>query len=314
MCIFSGPVERVENTSIFARMIRDGDQAKQYIAYQMKLTAHQPVAMILPIPVKSGGTLEFIDLSGYPRFFDDLYELSGPRSRGVSKGALSFGDALEVKKVGGFDASFVPSVEDFSRLDPLFRLPTAALGAHPEYRDFGFAVFQFNTARGLEPHPMAFLFDLKDGSDGSLFFPTAHVHDGSSSPHEADFDHSLYFQAGEEVARLNRRFQLHPSRNAGTVLDLGKAKGIVKDAPCYRISIRGFHHNGDTLVAVPASDDPAPPKPVPSKWLAFRGDLEQLVKKHKIGAETGMLDDAIARNLVSYLKNLARDIQKGTED
>src|SRR5262249_2584466 len=116
---------------------------------------------------------------------------------------------LVVHDVGDFEASFVPRVDDFDRLDPRFRLPRAALDAMAPYADWGFAVFKlrdvapapgffgrlFGGAARATPktiHPMAFDFPRRDPS--SLFFPTLHIHDGHVHP-TASFDHSLYAQA-----------------------------------------------------------------------------------------------------------------------
>ena len=72
MCCFSGPVSHVGNTKIFARA---GDDGRQLLAYQMRFSTAADVAMILPLPVPKGvpdRALRFIDLQGYPGFFDDL--------------------------------------------------------------------------------------------------------------------------------------------------------------------------------------------------------------------------------------------------
>jgi hypothetical protein len=49
-------------------------------------------------------------------------------------------------------------------------------------------------------HPMALSFRTRNST--ALFFPTAHVHDGSVHP-VAQFDHSLYAQAGASQWRRN---------------------------------------------------------------------------------------------------------------
>ena len=49
---------------------------------------------------------------------------------------------LEVVRVGNFEASFVPTQKDFSRLDERFRLPKAAWKLLPAYESYGFAVFK----------------------------------------------------------------------------------------------------------------------------------------------------------------------------
>ncbi len=88
--------------------------------------------MVLPIPVTPGSgeqAVRFINFEDYPDFFGDLDALF-PRDHARPAAALSLGDALcepeqvlEVHEVGAFEASFVPTVADFVRLDPRFRLP-----------------------------------------------------------------------------------------------------------------------------------------------------------------------------------------------
>ncbi len=72
MCCFSQPVISVSATNIFARGGKDG---RQFLAYSMTVNAEKELAMVLPLPVKVGvdeEAVSFIDLSGYPDFFDDL--------------------------------------------------------------------------------------------------------------------------------------------------------------------------------------------------------------------------------------------------
>ncbi len=66
MCCFSGKVQSVSDTSIFARV---GAQGNQVIIYSMKLKTAQEVAMVLPVPVKPGSgenAMRFFDFSAYP--------------------------------------------------------------------------------------------------------------------------------------------------------------------------------------------------------------------------------------------------------
>jgi hypothetical protein len=196
MCCFSGRVEKVDATRIFARM---SSPARQRLAYQMKVKADAAVAMILPLPVPAGtgeAAVRFISLEDYPTFFNDVervFPVPGfvrggpqPASGGVPK-------PLEVVKVGNFVASFVPSLADFDRLDPQFRVPPGTLDKIREYQTYGFAVFQLDLERAAltELHPMAFEFPTREAT--RLFFPTVHVHDGKL-PKQAAFAHTLYAQ------------------------------------------------------------------------------------------------------------------------
>ena len=68
MCVFSGSVERVADTRIFARH-RAG---RQVLVYEMTYAASSDLAMVLPLPVPqpaADDAVRFIALDGYPRFF-----------------------------------------------------------------------------------------------------------------------------------------------------------------------------------------------------------------------------------------------------
>src|SRR5581483_11470974 len=97
---------------------------------------------------------------------------------------------LEVHDVGDYIASFVPTVDDFERLDPRFSISKQVWSAIPAYADYGFAVFQLRELSG-STHPIAFEFQTR--LSDALYFPTVHIHDGTV--HEKDnFDHVLYLQ------------------------------------------------------------------------------------------------------------------------
>ncbi len=58
--------------------------------------------------------------------------------------------------MGSFEASFVPTRRDFSRLDQRFRLPDDVWQALLGYDDWGFAVFKLGPMSRLTGvHPMA---------------------------------------------------------------------------------------------------------------------------------------------------------------
>jgi hypothetical protein len=235
MCCFSSAVRHVSETQIFARPSGNS----QILVYSMRIQAEQEVAMILPLPVppnSAESAVRFINLEAYPQFFTDLGALfpamvalgRGPVDGGISRAPLA------VQDVGLFEASFVPTIADFARLDPRFRLPETAWHALPQYADWGFAVFKLKqpgsapasagVARRFlqklfpsqtesevpagadafhEPHrihPMAFEFPRRNPTE--LFFPTVHIHDGQV--HEtAEFDHELYFQSERKPAAMN---------------------------------------------------------------------------------------------------------------
>src|SRR5207302_5703077 len=137
--------------------------------------------MILPLPVKTPAAendVEFIDLQGYPNFFTDL-EQGFPKQRNhnaIDESAPPASAAtLRVLQVGSFEASFVPTITDFSRLDERFRLPHDVWDKLPGYKTYGFAVFKLKPG-AMTVHPMAFSFPRQNIN--SLFFPTVHIHDG----------------------------------------------------------------------------------------------------------------------------------------
>lgn len=245
MCCFSGTVEDVAATRIFARM---SDSQRQLIAYEMEIRAAEPVAMILalPTPPASEDSVRFIALDGYPRLFEDLY-------RATRFGMLGRGPEapLSVQIVGDYVASFVPTLADFARLDPRFRIPPNTVELVPGYHDFGFVVFQLRATRDRSRvHPMAFEFRTRDPE--RLFFPLLHVHDGALHA-EARFDHILFAQ-GVGRARLDDSRQLFHHSNfalrnsirhgqAGLVVDL--------EAGLSHTELRGTWPNRDLWVSLP---------------------------------------------------------------
>jgi hypothetical protein len=252
MCCFSRPVISVSATNIFARAAEDG---QQFLVYSMSMEAENDLAMILPLPVKTPAgekDVRFIDLKGYPDFFGDL-EKGFPRPPSDSAPFFSRGLAsaraakLEVVQVGDFEASFVPTVKDFGRLDERFRLPPDTWSQLPLYKDFGFAVFKLKPG-AQRIHPMAFSFPRRD--EKTVFFPTVHIHDGKVHSH-AHFDHALFCQPfGEQHLALGAKWA-ESNRHAGGFMDMSKAQGIIEaNQHCYKRELRGNLANRDTVEKV----------------------------------------------------------------
>ncbi len=245
MCCFSGPVVEVKRTNIFARI----EGKEQFVVYRMEFSTDNELAMILPIPIVAGSphdAVRFIDLEHYGRFFADVGALFPPEPVAAS---LALDDVFEdapppliVHEVGAYDASFVPTVSDFGRLDERFRMPERLWTLLPDYQDFGFAVFKLASGRSQRAHPMAFTFPTRDPE--SLFFPTLHVHDGDV--HElARFDHYLYAQAPN---RPNEDGWEPSDCKAGEHVDVDQTRGIVRsDQLCYRRSLFGKQKNRDVI-------------------------------------------------------------------
>jgi hypothetical protein len=253
MCCFSQPVISVSGTNIFARPDVEG---RQFLVYSMTINAKKDLAMILPLPVKTPAgekDVKFIDLKGYPEFFADM-ESGFPKP--PTQGLFTKGEAvmtnssatLEVVKVGNFEASFVPTQKDFSRLDERFRLPRDAWKQLPAYESYGFAVFKLKPG-ALKIHPMAFSFPRRLSK--TLFFPTVHIHDGKV--HEkAHFDHSLFCQPTHDARPRTQGWEESYS-HPGNFMQMTKVKDVVlADQHCYKKDMRGMLANKDTFLTVEA--------------------------------------------------------------
>lgn len=247
MCIFTGDVRQVSSTRIFAREAGGG---RQFLVYGMRYEAASDLAMVLPLPVARGSgedAVQFIDLSGYPSFFEDL-EAGFFRDtrgwRGGTRSAEPTKGILPVVRVGSFDASFVPTLADFSRLDPRFRLPEQVWDYLPQYQSWGFAVFKLRRG-AVQVHPMAFSFPKMPGA--WLFFPTVHVHDGQVH-RMAVFDHSLYCQLPAGSSSLDTAGWHESDVPAAEFMQVSKARGLVDGAQaCYRKVMQGTLPNTDVV-------------------------------------------------------------------
>lgn len=267
MCIFSQPVVSVNDTRIFARLTGQGSQL---LAYQMHYESRDSNAMILPIPVQqpaNAESLRFIALDDYDDFFEDLdlgFPLHQQMSIGCSSNDLELSDNhLEVFEVGSYIASFVPTLAEFSRLDPQFRLPEETWASIPKYEGYGFAVFQL-VSGAKKPHPMAFEYKT---TWTDLYFPTMHIHDGEVKATE-QFDHVLYLQhAGFDSSVYGYRncnledsvtHWVRSQRPASKVCDMNRAAGLLAgDLLLHRKLLRGERANDD--IVVKAWGDPLNP-------------------------------------------------------
>ncbi len=242
MCCFSAEIRSVTNTQIFARF---GPGQTQHVVYAMSLDTSRSVAMILPLPVQDAqqpDALKFHNLEAHPNFFSDLeraFYVPPPPGAKASTAA----PMLPVEVVGAYEASFVPSVADFARLDRRFRLPEKTWSSLPQYRDFAFAVFKLRRGRH-DVHPMAFTFRAQD--EGRLFFPTMHIHDGEVHE-EAEFHHTLYCQG----LRMGGKAWTESPKIASQVMSRELPGGLVSpDHHFHKLSLYGMLPNHD--IAVPA--------------------------------------------------------------
>jgi hypothetical protein len=246
MCCFTGVVVNVAATKIFAR---PADQGRQYLVYSMRYEAKDELAMVLPLPTPKNSAedaVKFINLEKYDDFFTNMEkgfpvpEAAKTRAKGDVPPPKS---ALAVVDVGSFEASFVPRVADFARLDKRFRLPEGTWEKVPGYKEYGFAVFKLKADK-TTVHPMA--FDFPRARPREIFFPTVHIHDGEVHD-TAGFDHVLYLQmsAGNRPPRGWRESTVP----AGMYMDLKRAQGLLDaESHIHRQGLRGKLKNADTLV------------------------------------------------------------------
>jgi hypothetical protein len=228
------------------------ESGRQFVIYSMTLNMAKPLAMVLSVPVKKGSdekAVRFINLETYQNFFGDLdagfpkvrsdFMENLPASLGISSAAT-----LEVVQVGNFEASFVPTVKDFSRLDERFRMPADLFAKMPDYRRFGFAVFKLKPG-AQTVHPMAFEFPSSLGAQ--VFFPTVHVHDGKVHA-RAKFDHVLYCQPSGKT-NLKLSAWAESPKTAQHFVDVKKSAGLVLAGEhCYKLEMHGLLPNKDTVL------------------------------------------------------------------
>ncbi len=267
MCCFAGPVASVRNTRIFARLSGSGTQL---LAYQMEYSSESAEnAMILPLPVRTPATdasVRFIDVEAYGLFFDDLergfpvkesWTLARSKSETATASAAAAPE-LVVHEVGSYVASFVPSIADFARLAPRFRIAPAVWARIPAYADYGFAVFQLKSKEG-RPHPMA--LELESRMPDQIFFPTVHIHDGEVHDREG-FDHALYLQS-EAFDRVVGEYVNHDvldpatdfvrsDRVAGERVGAARSHALVAPALLvHKRELRGTYDNEDQVFGMP---------------------------------------------------------------
>lgn len=212
----------------------------------MRLDAEEDLAMILPIPVipeSSEEVIKFLDFSAYPGFFEDIEKnFPLPQNFGDPFGEVSRSGGLKVKRVGSFDASFVPTVADFSRLDERFKLSADVWQKLPPYAEYGFVVFKLRKG-SAQIHPMGFAFPTRDRSH--ITFPTVHIHDGKVHKN-AGFDHSLYCQSPSTEIATTWTESAHLAQYS---VKCSKASGAVRPKQhIYKKELKGELKNEDVVI------------------------------------------------------------------
>jgi len=237
MCCFAGPVSDVSSTNIFARVSGD----REHLVYEMTFSSDDQTAMILPIPTASEAAdeaVEFVALDNYPDFFRDLerhFQQVWAIAKTLGGGPPSA--SFKVHYVGAFEASFVPRMDQFDRLDSRFRISRDVWNQLPGYESFGFVVFKLQPGKQVSVHPMAFSFRTRD--PGTLFFPTVHIHDGMLHE-EANFDHIFYTQNEPRRRAPPIAFWMPSRKAASRYLRVPRTHGLVDgDAPCFQAYLGG---------------------------------------------------------------------------
>lgn len=245
MCIFSREVYKVENTSIFTKKI----DSRQVVIYEMEVGTNSEMSMILPIPNKNkdDNSVKFYDFSEYDNFFQDIEQVFNPPSDGISTGYRSL--KLTTHKIGSFDAVYIPTLNDFNRVDTRFKLDSSIWDQLPQYENYSFVVFKLRNGH-YKAHPMAFSFET---SLDELYFPTVHIHDGQVHKKE-HFDHNLYFQAESSTDIINGNHGEQFVRNRYPEftknIQHDKCYGLINHDTIFKAEVHGDHVNEDILVQI----------------------------------------------------------------
>ena len=252
MCLFTLDVEDVSDTNIFARSLGD----RQFLVYEMKYASKAELAMVLPIPVPPGSpedAVRFVSFEKCIGFFGEL-DRGFPRDSIVLGGdieMLSMNDltvrptTLEVHDVGAYEASFVPTVADFGRLDERFRLPANIWLELNTYRDYGFAVFKLRATGLHREHPLAFEFPTRHPD--RLFFPTMHLHDRRLK-RTAQYDHTLYCQPSHAMQWFMEGWEDSPEAADRFMLKPCAREFVDLELSCWRTKLRGERQNADSWI------------------------------------------------------------------
>lgn len=256
MCIISLTVESVNATKIFSCFT--DDESRQFVVYSNEVSTNaKNNMMILPVPHPS--SVELIDLSHYPSFFQDCEKnfvkyrpphLYASRSLTAS---LNYSERppLPIFNVGSYIASIVPSVYDFDRLNPYMFPVSSDLRAtlQQEYTsEFGFICCRLKQGRHTY-HPFAYSHAKHSG--GLMFLPTFHYHPHNSSYDShigADWDHVIYTVGTDLDSTRNDNYKFSPSESF-KINKLPEDVRWIRDYKMSRWSKYGSGRNRDIWVA-----------------------------------------------------------------
>jgi hypothetical protein len=273
MCIILADVEHVNATKIFTCLTND--RTRQFLVYSNEVeTDEEENVMILPVPHPH--SVNFVNLSKYPKLFDDL-ESNFVKSRrdshhmyaSLSRSASLERSTLVVHSVGSYSASIVPSVDDFDRLDTThFTLPhdLETILRTTYDSQFGFLVCKLKQG-SHSYHPFAYIHDTH--TSNLLFIPTLHYHPhvyGSSTTNDADWDHTIY-SAGTDLDTTSSDEYVFSPRDSIKYDKLPRSISWIREQKLKRWTKYGSGSNRDLWVAGNLSDPirrPRPRTPSPS--------------------------------------------------
>lgn len=207
MCIILSKVDKVSNTKIYVSP--DKENKRQLTIYSNEVATKTKNAMILPVP--NPESIELLDLSNYPKFFEDcencFYNLPTLSMRSFNPhSAYASASMLPVVRVGSYLASIVPSFDDFVRIDrTVFDVndDLFPILAKNYKENFGFIICLLEEGNHTY-HPFAYTHLMKDKN--RLFIPTRHYHPGGASSY-ADWDHVIYSPITELHNTRDKKFR-----------------------------------------------------------------------------------------------------------
>lgn len=239
MSCFTQPVQSVSTAKSFARSGRSG---RQFLVYQIQLSAANDVGLILSLPTPPKGMkddVRFFKLEGHASFFDDL-EKAFPQPK---SGPLQAGPVKRTE-VTPVTALFLPSLAAFENEDELFRPPHEWMTL-PQHQSHGFVLMKLKKGEN-QTHFAAFDFPRRKPTE--LYLPTFHWHPGKNAA-KAAFDHWLYAQVSstDRESLMDWRESRRPASN---YIAADKTQGIVDaEAHLYTRSLLAGDPNRDTIIS-----------------------------------------------------------------
>lgn len=252
MCIISGEVNEVSSTNIFVSQTNIPGQQFTVYSNTVQMGTNKGV-MVLPFPK---GDCKMIDLSNYPRLFDDLKKACPfpfiSKSLGLSRGFdIQTDSLLEVSQVGSYKASIVPSINDFSRLDQNF--PINADVTEFLKNNYSYVVCRLDKEN--EYHPFGY---IHNSFNNGLFVPTMHYHKHTNGQSTADWDHSIFcinkklecpfikYRGPRDFSKCKGvRFTQQENPNDLQTIKFSKLPSIEDCKTLYRYTVDGYENNHD---------------------------------------------------------------------